>query len=227
MAPESLEALLAQLERLPGIGPRTASRLAHHLLRVPEDEALALAEAIQTARARIRPCSMCRAPAETDPCPLCSNAARDHSLLLVVETPRDLTAVEATGAYGGLYFVLGARLSPLEGVDERALGLDGLVARASHPAVREICIGTNPDLEGDGTALALIKVLSERADDLARGAGGASAPVGDDHVAEGDSRPHEVRVTRLARGLPTGGQIEHQNASAIADAFDGRQRAGS
>lgn len=199
--PESLEQLLERLERLPGIGPRSAARLAHHLLRIPEPEALALADAIRAVRERIRPCSTCRAPAEEDPCPLCADPSRDRSLLLIVETPRDLAAVEATGAYRGLYYVLGARLSPLEGVDATALDLDGLAARVARAEVREVCIGTNPDLEGDGTALALV-------DTLAR---------------VGETQP--LRVTRLARGLPTGGQIEYQSASAIADAFEGRRPA--
>ena len=202
--PESLEELLAQLERLPGIGPRSAQRLAHHLLRVPESDALALADAIRAARERIRPCSLCRAPAESDPCPVCRDPARDRSLLLVVEAPRDLNAVEATGAYRGLYFVLGARLSPLEGVDAGALGLEELARRAGQEDVREVIIGTNPDLEGDGTALAVRECL--------RG------------VATSGERP-ALRITRFARGLPTGGQIEHQNASAIADAFEGRRSA--
>ena len=204
MAPESLEDLLAQLERLPGIGPRSAARIAHHLLRVPEVDALALSDAIRAVRERIKPCSLCRAPSEQDPCPVCSDPARDRSLLLVVEAPRDLGAVEATGAYRGLYFVLGARLSPLEGVDAGALGLDELAQRAAHDEVREVIVGTNPDLEGDGTALAVI--------DAVRG------------VARADDVP-ALRVTRLARGLPTGGQIEFQNAHAIADAFDGRRDA--
>lgn len=202
--PESLDALLVQLERLPGIGPRSAQRLAHHLLRIPELDALALADAIRAVRERIRPCSLCRAPSEQDPCPTCSDPARDRALLLVVEAPRDLGAFEAAGAYRGLYFVLGARLSPLEGVDAGALGLEELAARAARPEVREVIIGTNPDLEGDGTALAVRECL--------RGIGG-----------DGDRPP--LRVTRLARGLPTGGQIEHQNASAIADAFEGRRSA--
>lgn len=198
--PASLEALLAQLERLPGIGARSAARLAHHLLRVPETEALALSDAIREARARIRPCSSCRAPAESDPCPLCADASRDAAVLLVVETPRDLGAVEAAGTYRGLYFVLGARLSPLEGVDASALDLAALALRAAQPEVEEVCIGTNPDLEGDGTALAVVEALASVA----------------------AQRP--LRVTRLARGLPTGGQIEYQNASVIADAFEGRLR---
>lgn len=202
VGPESLDALLTQLERLPGIGPRTAQRLAHHLLRIPEADALALADAIRAVRERIRPCSRCRAPSEADPCPICADPARDHAQLLVVESPRDLNAVEAAGAYRGLYFVLGARLSPLEGVDVGALGLGDLTRRAAHEAVREVVIGTNPDLEGDGTALAVVEALRA-----------VEAPAG---------RP-PLRITRLARGLPTGGQIEHQNASAIADAFEGRR----
>lgn len=198
-SPESLDALVTELERLPGIGPRSASRLAHHLLRVPEDVALALADAIRAARARIRPCSQCRAPSEVDPCPICADGARDASLLLVVETPRDLGAVEAGGSYHGLYYVLGARLSPLEGVDAQALDLEGLATRAGQPEVVEVCIGTNPDLEGDGTALAVIDAVRS---------------------VQVDGRP---RISRLARGLPTGGQIEYQNASVIADAFEGRR----
>jgi recombination protein RecR len=199
--PESLEALIARLERLPGIGPRSATRLAHHLLRVPEDEALALADAIRAARQRIRPCSSCLAPSESDPCAICADPRRDRSVLLVVATPRDLAAVEATDAYRGLYFVLGARLSPLDGVEASALPFDALRARAADEAVREVCIGTNPDLEGDGTALALVETLREL------------------------PRTEPLRVTRLARGLPTGGQIEYQSSSAIADAFEGRRAA--
>jgi recombination protein RecR len=199
--PESVEALVEQLQRLPGIGPRNAARLAQHLLRVPEAEALGLAEAIRTVRARVRPCSRCRAPAESDPCPLCADERRDRRLLLVVETPQDLAAVEAARAYRGLYFVLGARLSPLEGIDARALDLGALAARAADPELAEVCVGTNPDLEGDGTALAVLEVLR-------------TVP-----------REAPLRLTRLARGLPTGGQIEYQNASAIADAFEGRRSA--
>jgi recombination protein RecR len=201
--PASLAALLAELERLPGVGPRSAARLAHHLLRVPEEQALALADAIRTVRARIRPCSLCHAPAESDPCPVCGSDSRDRSLLLVVETPRDLNAFEAAGRYRGLYFVLGARLTPLELAEAGVADIAGLQARAAHAEVREVCLGTNPDLEGDGTALAITEALRPLCEE--RG----------------------LRVTRLARGLPTGGQIEYQNASVIADAFDGRIDAGS
>lgn len=203
--PASLDALLEELQRLPGVGPRSAARLAHHLLRVPESQALALADAIRAARACIKPCSLCRAPAESDPCPLCANSERDHTLLLVVETPRDLNAIEAAGTYRGLYYVLGARLTPLEGKDENAPDVSGLCARVAGEDVHEVCLGTNPDLEGDGTALAIVQALQ-------------SVPRSPDVESGG----RELRVTRLARGLPTGGQIEYQNASVIADAFDGR-----
>lgn len=197
--PETLERLMAALERLPGIGARSAARLAHHLLRVGESEALELADAVRAARERIRPCSRCRAPAEQEPCPVCADPARDASLLLVVESPRDLTALEAGGGYRGLYFVLGARLSPLEGLGVEQLGLEALLTRVDDPVVAEVCIGTNPDLEGDGTAQAVIQALR-----TARG-------------------QRALRVTRLARGLPTGGHIEYQSAPVLADAFDHRR----
>jgi len=125
-------------------------------------------------------------------------------VLLVVETPRDLNAFEEAGTYRGLYYVLGARLTPLEGGADNTPDLEGLYARAAQKDVREVCLGTNPDLEGDGTALAILQALQSL----------ASSSVG--------SEQRGLRVTRLARGLPTGGQIEYQNASVIADAFDGR-----
>lgn len=195
--PPSLLRLIAELERLPGIGPRSAGRLAHHLLRTGESRALALADAIREARERIRPCGQCRCPAESDPCPICRDATRDRSVVLVVETPRDLEALEAAGAYRGLYFVLGGRLSPVEGVTAKDLDLDGLRRRAAAEEVREVCLATNPDLEGDGTARAVERAL----------------------------RDAKVRVTRLARGLPAGGQIEYQSAAVLAEAFEGRTHA--
>jgi len=195
ITPPALAHLIEELERLPGIGRRSADRLAHHLLRVPEAEALGLAEAIRDARARIRPCSRCRAPAERDPCAICGDAARDARTLVVVESARDLVAFEAAGGYRGLYFVLGGRLSPLEGVTAADLDVAALVARATEPGVEEVCLATNPDLEGDGTALLLEKALL----------------------------PSGARLTRLARGLPAGGQIEHQSAAVLAEAFAERR----
>lgn len=196
-APPSLLRLIHELERLPGIGPRSAQRLAHHLLRTAEPKALALADAIREVRERIRPCSACRCPSEADPCPICREATRDRSVVLVVETPRDLEALEATGTYRGLYFVLGGRLSPVEGVTAKDLDLEALRRRVADAEVREVCLATNPDLEGDGTARAVERALGESG----------------------------VRVTRLARGLPAGGQIEHLSAAVLAEAFEGRKQA--
>lgn len=193
--PESLVRLVAALERLPGVGRRTAERLAHHLLRAGEDEASDLARAILDARARIRPCGTCLAPAETDPCPVCSDSRRDRGLVLVVETARDLHAVERSGTWKGVYHVLGGRLSPLEGVTADALSLDVLAARARSGTVREVVIATNPDLEGDGTGLAVARAL--------------------------EGIPGVV-VSRLARGMPSGGAIEHASKAVLSEALENR-----
>jgi recombination protein RecR len=193
--PETLARLAEALSTLPGVGRRTADRLAHHLVRAPEAEALAIADAIREARARIRPCSRCLAPAESDPCAICGDPRRDAGLLLVVETARDLRAIEESGTWRGRYHVLGARLSPLEGVGPEALGLEALVARAREEGVREVCLATNPDLEGDGTALAV-------ADALARAG---------------------VSVSRLARGLPAGGSIQYLSRSVLSEALENRR----
>jgi len=195
--PRSLTDLIEALTTLPGVGRRTAERLAHHLLRAPEAEALAIADAIRAARERIRPCSTCGAPSETDPCSVCGDPSRDAGLVLVVETARDLRALEDSGAWRGAYHVLGGRVSPLEGVGPDGIALDALVARARSGAVREVVVATNPDLEGDGTALHVARAVRE------------AAP--------------GVRVTRLARGLPTGGAIEFASRAVLADAIEHRR----
>lgn len=202
--PASLELLVARLSDLPGVGRRTAERLAHHLLRVDAAEALALADAIREARARIRPCSVCGSAAESDPCEVCADPTRDGGLVLVVETARDLLAVEAAGVHRGVYHVLGGRVSPLEGVGPEHLALAALLARVRAGsgegslrgvAVREVIVATNPDLEGDGTALHVERALA--------GTG--------------------VLVTRLARGLPSGGSLEFASRSVLADALENRR----
>jgi recombination protein RecR len=196
-SPRPLEELIEAFQTLPGVGRRTAERLAHHLLRAPEAEAIALADAIRAARERIAPCSTCGAPSETDPCAVCADPTRDAALVLVVETARDLRALEDSGAWRGTYHVLGGRVSPLEGVGPDGIALEALVARARSGAVREVVVATNPDLEGDGTALHVARALRE------------AAP--------------EVRVTRLARGLPTGGAIEFASRAVLADAIEHRR----
>lgn len=196
--PKSLEHLVERLMTLPGVGRRTAERLAHHLVRTPEAEALSVADAIREARARIRPCSRCHAPAETDPCPICADPARDGALVLVVETARDLEAVESSGAWKGVYHVLGGRVSSVEGVGPDTLSLDALAERV-RTGVREVCVATNPDLEGDGTALHVAKAL------------------------EGTGVP----VTRLARGVPAGGSLEFLAKTVLAEAIENRRGAKS
>jgi recombination protein RecR len=197
--PESLDRLVTRLTELPGVGRRTAERLAHHLLRVPQADAIALADAIREARARIHPCSICHAPSETDPCDVCADPARDRSVVLVVETARDLRAIEDAGAFRGVYHVLGGRVSALEGLGVEHLSLEALVARVRGEGeaspIREVIVATNPDLEGDGTALHVEKALL----------------------------PTGVRVTRLARGLPSGGALEFASRTVIADALEHRR----
>lgn len=190
----TIEALLAALQRLPGIGPRSAERLAFHLLRVPADEALQLARAIEQARAAVRTCSECFQLDARDPCSICADPARDRSMLLVVEDPREVSRFEAVG-YRGLYHVLQGRLSQFEGIRPEDLTTAPLLARVQRGGFAEVCLATNADLEGEGTA----RVLAERL------------------------QPTGVKVTRLARGLPAGSSITHVSASILADAIEGRR----
>jgi recombination protein RecR len=190
----TIEALLAALQRLPGIGPRSAERLAFHLLRVPADEALQLARAIEQARAVVRTCRECFQLDAQDPCSICADPARDRTMLLVVEDPREVSRFEAVG-YRGLYHVLQGRLSQFEGIRPEDLTTAQLLARVQRGGFAEVCLATNADLEGEGTA----RVLAERL------------------------QPSGVKVTRLARGLPAGSSIAQVSASILADAIEGRR----
>jgi len=196
---ESMDRLLDELGRLPGVGRKTAERLAHHILRMPEAEALSLSDAIRDVKLNTRTCSRCANVTESDPCAICSDPRRDASRVCVVEQPRDLVAVEAAGAWGGLYHVLGGRVSPLDGVGAEDLTIGRLVERARSEGVREVVVATNPDLEGDGTALYVERAL-------------AGLP--------------DVHVTRIARGVPTGYSLESSSTAMLQDAFRGRWRVG-
>jgi recombination protein RecR len=187
--------LIEELNRLPGVGPKTAERLTHHLLAAPRSEVLALADALRAIKERIRRCSQCCNLTEHELCELCSDPRRDFSTICVVEQPRDLTALERGCAYRGLYHVLHGRLAPLEGIGPEQLTIDRLLRRAQAGNVKEIIMATNPTLEGDGTALYLSSVL---------------APLG-------------IRITRLARGLPSGSVLEFANSQMLADALEGRR----
>ena len=194
---QSIQNLMNELARLPGIGMRSAERIAFHLLKQRPEEAMQLAEAIRDVKTRIKNCSVCYNLTEADPCNICSSPTRDHGLVCVVEQPKDLLALEATGLYQGVYHVLLGRISPLEGINPDDLTIDALVKRLESGAVREVIMGTNPTMEGDGTALHLQGIIA---------------------------RYPNVAVTRLARGLATGSNIEYANRNVLADAISGRQR---
>lgn len=188
----TIENLIERLHRLPGVGPKTAERLAFHLMRVEADEALQLARAIEQVRAAVKTCSRCCNLDAQDPCSVCSDPARDRTMLLVIEDPREVVRFEDTG-YRGLYHVLQGRLSQIEGIRPEDLTTDLLLRRVAADRPAEVCLATNPDLEGEGTA----RVLLERL-----------APLG-------------VKVTRLARGLPVGSTIAQVSRSILADAMEG------
>jgi recombination protein RecR len=193
---QSIANLIDQLSKLPGIGRKSAERLAYHLLRVNKAEATGLADAIRDVRENVHYCRDCFNLAEGELCPICSDARRDHELLCIVEQPRDLMALEQAGVYRGLYHVLLGRIAPLDGIGPDQLTITRLVDRVRTGGIREIIMATNPTVEGDGTALYLSNVLSE----------------------------YSVSVTRLARGITTGSVLEYTNKEVLADALTGRQR---
>jgi len=189
--------LIDEFRKLPGIGPRSAERIAFHLLKATPDEALALSRTIEEIKRNIRPCSRCFNLAEGELCTVCADTRRDQGLIVVVEQPKDLLSLEATGLVTGVYHVLMGHLSPLDGIEPKDLTIDGLMQRVSGGAVREVILATNPTVEGDATALHLTNLL---------------------HAAG-------VQVTRLARGLAPGGQIEYANRSMLEAAIQGRREA--
>jgi recombination protein RecR len=191
----SVARLIELLARMPGIGQRTAQRLAYHVLRLSDEDARELAQAIRDVKERTHQCSVCRCFAETDPCGICRDERRDRSTICVVEDARDVASIEEAGSYRGLYHVLCGRLAPLEGYGPEDLTLPDLVERARAEEVREVILATNPDMEGEATALFVRKAL-------------AGLP---------------VRVTRLARGLPSGSHLEYANAAVVVDAIEGRR----
>ena len=193
---QSIGTLIDQLAKLPGIGRKSAERLAYHLLRVPKAEALALADAIRDVRENVHYCRACFNLAEGELCTICSDPKRDQSQLCVVEQPRDLMALEQAGVYRGLFHVLLGRIAPLDGVGPEQLTIDRLVERVRAGGVKEIIMATNPTVEGDGTALFLSNILTE----------------------------YPVNVTRLARGITTGSILEYTNKEVLGEALAGRQR---
>jgi recombination protein RecR len=190
----AVENLVSQLTRLPGVGTRTAQRLAFHLLRVPKDEAVALAGAIAEVKERVRFCSECGNLTEEDVCAICSDARRDRAVVCVVEQPADLISLERTHEFRGLYHVLGGALSPIDGVEPEHLRIGELMQRVERNGIEEVVLATNPNMTGEATAAYLADRLRGR-----------------------------VRVTRLASGLPVGGDLEYADEVTLGRALAGRR----
>ncbi len=192
---EPIQRLIEALERLPGIGPKSASRLAFHILRMPQDQVHDLADAIATLKENIVYCSRCQNLSQTDPCAICSDPARDPHLVCVVEDPLDVVAIERTGVYKGLYHVLHGVINPVEGIGPEDLRVDALLERLEREPIEEIVIATNPNMEGEATAMYLARLI----------------------------HPKGIRVTRLARGLPVGGDLEYADEITLSRALEGRR----
>jgi len=190
--PDTLQHLIEELTRFPGIGQKTAQRLAFHILRIERDEALSLAQAIINAKEKITHCSRCYNISEEDPCHICANPKRDQSILCVVEDAMDVIALEKTSEYHGLYHVLGGLLSPLDGVGPDDLNIDGLPQRLEH--AEEVILAINPSVEGETTTHYLTKLL----------------------------KAENVRVSRLARGIPVGSDMEYIDEATLSRALEGR-----
>jgi len=192
---DAVQHLIDQLGRLPGVGPKSAQRIAYHLLKVPKEDALALADAIATAKDRVRFCEVCHNLSEAPRCAICADPRRDATLVCVVEEPRDIVAVEKTGGFRGRYHVLGGAINPMEGIGPDQLKVRELLARVDVDQVAEVILCTNPNLEGDTTAMYLARLL----------------------------KPLGVRVTRIASGLPVGGDLEYADELTLGRALEGRR----
>jgi recombination protein RecR len=191
---KGLDRLVSEFQRLPGIGAKSAARLAYYLLRTPREEAERLASAITESRDAVRRCSICNTLTESDPCDICSDPQRDASLLCVVEEPGNVAAIEKTREFRGRYHVLWGALSPLRGIGPDEIDVGGLIARIT-PEIREVVLATNPNVEGETTALYIAKRL----------------------------KPSGVRVTRIAFGLPVGGDIEYADEVTMARSLENRR----
>ncbi len=191
----SVSRLIEQFSRLPGIGRKSAERLTNHILNCPAGDALALADAIRTVREQVRRCSVCFTLTEDDVCRICRDPRRDRTSVCVVEQPRDVVALESSGAFQGVYHVLGGRIAPLEGIGPEDLTIDQLIRRVRQDGVRELVMATNPTVDGDGTALFITNLLQN----------------------------DDVTITRLARGIASGSVLEFANREMLADALRGRR----
>lgn len=190
-----VENLIEELRKLPGIGPKSAQRIAFYLLKVPRKEALKLAQAIAEAKDRVKFCRICFNVTERDICEICSNSKRDSSAICVVEEPMDIVAIERTNEYRGLYHVLGGAISPIQNIGPDEIRIKELLARVKEKQVKEVIVATNPNIEGETTAMYISRILS----------------------------PLQIKVTRLASGLPVGGDLEYADELTLGKALAGRR----
>lgn len=193
--PASLQELVDQFKKLPGVGAKSAQRLAFHVLRTPREEAERLCQAIRDVKDRVTYCNICNNITDTDPCLLCANEARDHRIICVVEEPQNVSVVERSGGYRGVYHVLMGAISPLQGVGPDELKIKGLLARIGTDGVDEVILATNPTVEGEATAIYLARLL----------------------------KPLGIRVTRIATGIPVGSDIDYADDLTVGKAMDGRR----
>jgi len=187
--------LIDEFEKLPGIGHKTAQRLAFHILNMPADKAIAFANAIIDAKKTIHYCSVCGDLTDTDPCRICSSQNRDRSVICVVESPRDVAAMERIKEYKGLYHVLHGVISPLDGIGPDDINMKSLIKRVGEGEIKEVILATNPDVEGEATAMYIAKLI----------------------------RPMGIKTTRIAHGLPVGGDLEYADEVTLAKSLEGRR----
>ncbi|MEM9411460.1 MAG: recombination mediator RecR [Planctomycetota bacterium] len=192
---DSVVQMIDQFAKLPGIGRKSAERLAYHLLRVHKSEALALADSIRNVRENVKYCDRCFNLAESTLCKICEDSRRDQNVLCIVQQPRDLIAIESSGQYNGLYHVLLGRIAPLENIGPDQLTIESLIERVTQENFTEVIMATNPTVEGDGTALYISNLLADE----------------------------DLKITRLARGITQGSILEYANKEIVADAISGRQ----
>lgn len=193
--PESVNRLIEAFAQLPGIGPKTASRLTFYMLRRPAEQAEALANALRDLKQKTVFCSSCFNITEVSPCPVCSDEGRERSIICVVEEPLDVLAIDRTGEYRGLFHVLHGAISPVDGIGPDELRINELIARIQKEPIQEVLLATNPNLEGEATAMYIARLI----------------------------QPLGIRVTRLARGLPVGGDLEYADAVTLGRALEGRR----
>lgn len=193
-----LAKLVAEFEKLPGIGPKSAQRLAFHILRIPEEEAYALADAVVCVKQQIRQCPVCYNFTDQSCCEICSSAKRDRSILCVVAEPRDVVAMEKTNEFRGLYHVLGGVISPMDGIGPETLKIRELLNRVGEGEIKEVVLATNPTVEGDTTAMYVARMLKEACGD-------------------------EVKITRIAHGMPVGGDMDYADQATLIQALQWRR----